>query len=134
VSVVTVADRLAIHELIALHGHLMDDGAFDRMGELFTADVVYDVSAFGFGELVGRDAITVAARALGDRNPLGHHVTNIVVTEDPDGTVRVRSKGIGVNADGSTGSVVYDDVVARHPGGWRISYRKVTPRRVPLRP
>lgn len=130
----SVEDRLAIHELVALHGHLMDGGDFDRMDELFTAHVVYDVSAFGFGQLIGFDAISAAARALGELNPVGHHVTNIFVAEDSDGTVRVRSKGIGVNSDGSVGSVVYDDVVRREAVGWRIAYRKVSPRRTPLRP
>ncbi|MEV6348356.1 nuclear transport factor 2 family protein [Actinoplanes sp. NPDC051851] len=127
-------DRLAIHELVALHGHLMDDGEFGRLGELFTADVVYDLSAFGRGELHGPEAITAASLALGDANPLGHHVTNVCVTEDPDGTVRVRSKGIGVHADGRAGSVVYRDVVRREPAGWRIAHRAVVPRRTPLQP
>ena len=45
----TTDDRVAIYELIALHGHLMDAGEFDRLGELFTNDFVYDVEAFGFG-------------------------------------------------------------------------------------
>ncbi|WP_329010123.1 nuclear transport factor 2 family protein [Micromonospora rifamycinica] len=36
----SVEDRLAIHELVALHGHLMDSGEFGRMDELFCADVV----------------------------------------------------------------------------------------------
>ncbi|GGL08861.1 hypothetical protein GCM10012284_49370 [Mangrovihabitans endophyticus] len=56
------------------------------------------------------------------------------MTEDPDGTVRVRSKGIGVSASGSVGSVVYEDVVRRETAGWRIAYRKVIPRRTPLHP
>ena len=132
--VLSVEDRLAVHELISLHGHLMDGGEFDRMDELFCADVVYDVSAFGLGELRGREAISEAGRAAGDANPVGHHVTNICVSEDPDGTVRVRSKGIGVSAAGSVGSVVYEDVVRREAAGWRIAYRKVIPRRTPLRP
>jgi hypothetical protein len=130
----SVEDRLAVHELVSLHGHLMDGGEFDRMDELFCADVVYDVSAFGFGELRGYEAISEAGLALGDANPVGHHVTNICVTEDPDGTVRVRSKGIGVSAGGSVGSVVYEDVVRRETAGWRIAYRKVIPRRTPLHP
>ncbi|GAA0528098.1 hypothetical protein GCM10010172_05840 [Paractinoplanes ferrugineus] len=130
----SVQDRLAVHELISLHGHLMDDGEFDRMGELFCADVIYDVSAFGFGELRGYAAISEAGLALGDANPIGHHVTNIRVTEDPDGTVRVRSKGIGVSVTGGVGSVVYEDVVRREAAGWRIAYRKVLPRRTPLQP
>lgn len=130
----SVEDRLAVHELISLHGHLMDSGAFERMDELFSADVVYDLSAFGSGELHGYEAITEASLALGSGNPVGHHVTNICVSEDVDGTVRVRSKGIGIYADGRVGSVVYEDVVRKEPGGWRIAYRKVILRRVPLQP
>ncbi|MFI2712909.1 nuclear transport factor 2 family protein [Micromonospora sp. NPDC018662] len=130
----SVADRLAIHELLALHGHLMDAGELDRMDELFAVDVVYDVAAFGFGELYGHEAIRSAALALGSRNPVGHHVTNVHVTEDADGTVRAVSKGIGVHADGSVGSVVYEDVVRREVAGWRIAHRRVTPRRTPLHP
>ncbi|MEV0004076.1 nuclear transport factor 2 family protein [Micromonospora sp. NPDC050980] len=127
-------DRLAVHELIALHGHLMDAGEFDRMDELFTADVVYDVTAFGAGELRGHEAIKRAALALGDGNPVGHHVTNVWVTEDADGTVRALSKGLGVNADGSVGSVVYEDTLRRETAGWRIAHRNVKPRRTPLHP
>ncbi len=109
----STADRLAIHELLALHGHLMDDGAFDRLGDLFTEDVRYDVTAFGAGDLHGPDAVAAAGRALGAGNPVGHHVTNVLVTEDPDGTVRARSKGIGINADGSTGSVALSPSITR---------------------
>jgi 3-phenylpropionate/cinnamic acid dioxygenase small subunit len=78
------------------------------------------------------EAIHDAAITLGDRNPVGHHVTNVILTEMDEQSVRVRSKGIGIQSDGSSGSVVYDDVVKREPGGWRIAYRKVTPRRAPL--
>jgi 3-phenylpropionate/cinnamic acid dioxygenase small subunit len=130
----SVADRLAVHELVSLHGHLMDDGEFERMDELFSPDVVYDVSAYGLGELRGYEAITEASLAMGDANPVGHHVTNICVSQDADGTVRVRSKGIGIHVDGRVGSVVYEDVVRKGPAGWRIAHRKVIPRRVPLRP
>ena len=125
-------DRLAIHELIALHGHLMDAGQLDRLGELFTADVVYDLEDFGFGALRGSDAIRDAALALGERNPLAHHVTNVVIGDENERGVNVRSKGLAVNADGSAGSVVYDDIVKRGEDGWRISYRKVSARRKPL--
>jgi ketosteroid isomerase-like protein len=131
---VNVSDRLAIHELLGLHGHLMDAGAFDRLGELFTPDVVYDLTAYGAGELIGPSAVADAGRALGDRNPVGHHVTNIVVREDPDGTVRAVSKGIGIMADGTAGSVVYEDELRNTAAGWRIARRRVTPRRTPLRP
>jgi hypothetical protein len=125
-------DRAAIVELLALHGHLFDDGELDRLDELFTASVVYDVTALGGGVLRGVDAIRAAALALGDRNPLGHHVTNVVLSTQPDGSVRARSKGIGVNADGTVGTVTYEDTVVEEGNGWRIGARTVVPRRAPL--
>jgi hypothetical protein len=125
-------DRAAVTELVHLHGHLFDAGELDRLDELFTDDVVYDVSDFGGGALAGVAAIRAAALALGDGNPVAHHITNVVLTELPDGAVRALSKGLGVNADGSCGSVTYDDRVVRGEHGWRISHRKVLARRVPL--
>ena len=130
----TTDDRIAIYELIALHGHLMDDGAFDRLDELFTEDFVYDVEALGFGSLKGVDAFTQASRALGDDNPVGHHVTNTVVVSAKHDVATVRSKGIGILADGKSGTVVYEDVVRRTGVGWRIAYRTVIPRNRPLHP
>lgn len=73
-----------------------------------------------------------AARALGDGNPVGHHVTNIVLTEVGPGEVRALSKGIGIMADGSCGSATYEDRIVHTPAGWRITHRKVHPRLVPL--
>ena len=128
----TVEDRMAVHELVSLHGHLMDEGSFDRLAELFTPDVVYDVTALGGGSLHGVDAIRDAGLTLGARNPVGHHVTNVVVVPIDDDECRVLSKGIGVMLDGTTGSVSYDDVVRRTDDGWRIARRAVLPRRVPL--
>lgn len=125
-------DRLAVTELIALHGHLVDEGQLDRTDEVFTPDVVYDLSDFGQGEVVGLAALTRAALALGAANPVAHHVTNVVVEEVAEGRVRVRSKGLGIMADGSCGSVTYEDVVVRTADGWRIGRRRVVARRVPL--
>jgi SnoaL-like domain len=125
-------DRAAIGELLALHGHLFDDGELDRLDLLFVPSVSYDVTALGGGVLHGIDAIRDAALALGDRNPLGHHVTNVVLAEQPDGSVRARSKGIGVNTDGTTGTVTYEDTIVRTGEGWRIRARAVVPRRLPL--
>ncbi|MFD3497504.1 nuclear transport factor 2 family protein [Streptomyces sp. NPDC058678] len=125
-------DRLAVTELIALHGHLMDAGELDRSAELFTPDVVYDLSDFGQGQLTGIAAFTQAALALGAANPVAHHVTNVVIEEAAEDRVRVRSKGLAVMADGSCGSVTYEDTVVRVAEGWRICRRRVVARRVPL--
>jgi ketosteroid isomerase-like protein len=128
----TEQDRIDINDLIKLHGHLTDAGKLDQAGELFTADVTYDLDGFGLGSFHGTAALREAALALGDANPVGHHVTNIVITGIDDRSARVQSKGIGIKADGTAGSVVYDDIVTRQPDGWKISHRKVTARRAAL--
>jgi ketosteroid isomerase-like protein len=125
-------DRFAITDLINLHGHLMDRGDFDGAEALFTDDVVYDVSAFGAGIQIGLAGAREAAYARIDSQPIAHHVTNIVLTETGDGEVHALSKGLGIKADGSAGSVTYDDTLHRTPAGWRITHRVVRPRRTPL--
>lgn len=128
----TTSDRLEIHELMNLHGHLVDAGELERLDELFTYDVVYDLRDFGGTELRGIDAIAQASTTLGDANPLAHHVTNVLITGAEGPLVRVMSKGIGIRADGSAGSVTYQDEVRKDAAGWRISRRRVSPRRRPL--
>jgi hypothetical protein len=129
----TIEDRLAIGDVICRHGHLIDAGELDRLDELFTRDVVYDVSDFTGESLIGLEAIRQAALALGERNPLGHHVTNVVITEEGKDDVTAQSKGIGVNSDGTSGTVIYEDTMVRTAAGWRISRRRVRARRSPLK-
>jgi hypothetical protein len=128
----TAEDRFTIAELIAMHGHLCDSGELDRLDEVFTADVSYDVADFGQEVLRGVTALAEAGRALGERNPVGHHVTNVILSEQPDGRVHARSKAIGIYADGRSGSLTYEDTVVRLENDWRISHRKVLARRAPL--
>lgn len=128
----TAADRIAVTDLLHGYGHLVDAGELDRLDELFTPDVTYDLADFGQGTLAGVAAIRAAALAMGDANPVGHHLTDVVLTEQADGQVRARSKGLGVMADGTTGSVVYDDMIVRAGDSWRIRHRKIVARRVPL--
>jgi 3-phenylpropionate/cinnamic acid dioxygenase small subunit len=128
----SAADRTAITDLISLHGHLTDAGELDRMHELFTDDVLYDVSDLGGGSIQGLAALRAAATAMGPANPVGHHVTNVVLTEAGADQVRALSKAIGVMANGTCGSVTYRDTLSRVDGGWRISHREITMRRVPL--
>lgn len=125
-------DHVAINELIALHGHLCDSGELDRLDEVFATEFAYDVSDFGSGVLRNLTAYRNAALALGDGNPVGHHVTNVILTEQTPDLARARSKAIGVRADGTCGSVTYDDTVVRLEQGWRISERVVRAQRVPL--
>jgi SnoaL-like domain len=86
-------DRQAIGEILSLHGHLFDGGHLSRLGEIFTPDVVYDMSAVGVGTFEGMETIRSAALRLGPGNPIAHHVTNVVITGEDDGTVTALSKG-----------------------------------------
>ena len=126
-----VEDRLDILELLALHGQLVDAGEMERMGEVFAADVVHDLTDFGLGIVTGLGLFR--APDPGVEHPVGHHTTNTVLTALDDGRAGAWSKGIGVRADGTAGSVVYEDIVERRPEGWRIVRRRILARRVPLR-
>jgi hypothetical protein len=124
-------DRQAIGETLSLHGHLFDGGQLERLGEIFTPDVVYDMSAVGVGTFEGIEAIRSAALRLGAGNPVAHHVTNVVITGEGD-SVTALSKGLMLMADGTFASVTHLDTLRRHDGGWRISRRVISPQRIPL--
>ncbi|WP_019932461.1 nuclear transport factor 2 family protein [Nocardia sp. BMG111209] len=131
-SEIAAADRIEIHEVIALHGHVVDDRDADRLGEVFAEDVVMDVDGFGYGTIRGLAAMREVVRtAVAAEHPLGHHVTNIVVLGPEGDGVRARSKGLAIGADGSAGTCIYEDVLRRGPQGWRIGYRKVVARKHP---
>ena len=127
------ADRSAIFELIARQGHLVDAGRLGDLGQVFTPDVVYDLTDLGSGTTVGLDRLRNTALEAGDRNPVGHHITNTIIEDILDNDhVRVHSKAIGIRADGSAGSLTYVDMVVRTVSGWRISHRKIILHRKPL--
>lgn len=127
-DVLSVGDRLAIHELIALYGHIVDEHEWLRTSELFTADCRYDMTDFDLGVAVGPDEVR-GMWEQSDQHPLAHHATNVVIDVDSDGIVRVLSKGIGVGGNGRVGSVTYRDIVTNTDAGWRIAERIGTLRR-----
>jgi SnoaL-like domain len=119
----STADHIAIHELLALHGHMADEGHRGELARLFTDDIVYDVTDYGQGTVIALPALYELWDNAATEQPQGHHVTNVVVCEAADGTVAVRSKGLSVLADGRAGSVVYADTVVKTAAGWRMRAR-----------
>ena len=117
------ADVLAIHQLLALYGHIIDAREWQRVDELFTERTIYDMRDFGLGVVHGAAAIRAQWSRADALHPLAHHATSIIVSEDADGTVRVLSKGLGVGRRGRVGSVTYRDVVERTAAGWRFASR-----------
>lgn len=123
-------DRLAIYELLGRYGHMIDQRRWDDLVTgVFTADLVFDATSFGHAVTTSSAELIEQWRSDLSMHPLAHHVTNIVITEDPDGTVRVLSKAIGVGRRGRVGSATYDDVVVKTPAGWRLSRRIAVLRR-----
>jgi hypothetical protein len=126
---VPVADRLEIHELLARYGHLLDERAFERLGEVFTPDVRYDATDFNRPLWKGLAAVIDGMRE-DTGHPVAHHSTNVILgAPEPDGSVRVLSKGPGVGRNGRVGSATYQDVVVPTADGWRVASRTVTLRR-----
>ena len=115
------ADRLAIHELLALYGHLIDERRWAELDRVFLHDARYDATDFDMPITESLDELVAEWTSPEgmQRHPLAHHATNVVVLEDDDGTVRPLSKGIGVGAAGRVGSVTYRDVVVRSENGSR---------------
>lgn len=126
---IDASDRLAIHELLGLYGHVIDDRRWSDMELVFTKDVVYDASDFGHEITTTLDHLRTFWMSDLSMHPVAHHATNIVITEDPDGTVRVLSKGLGVGRKGRVGSAIYRDVVVKTDDGWRLASRRAELRR-----
>jgi hypothetical protein len=112
---------LEIERVLSLWGHLLDERAWERLGECLTEDAIYDGSVFGFEPVQGIDAITATLRD--GEHAAAHHVTNVVVIPSDGGVTQVRSKGMGVMPDGTVRSATYHDEMVRTAGGWRIAKR-----------
>jgi hypothetical protein len=121
------ADQLAIRRLADLYGYLIDNRMFSRIGEVFTEDVVYDVTDFGSGVQHGIAEVVAGWRVA--RHPLAHHAISVLLGNETDGTVDLVTLAIGVGDKGRVGSVTYYDTAVRTPAGWRLSHRRAVLRR-----
>jgi hypothetical protein len=121
------SDTLAIHALVSLYGHLIDEQQYQRMHELFTVDAIYDISAFGKGVITGHQAIAAFLQGSEAAHPVAHHATNIILAEASASRAVLSSKGLGVLRDGRVASVIYHDEMIKGPEGWRIGKRVALP-------
>ena len=124
----TVEDRLAIRELLALYGHVIDERQFSRVHELFTPDARALMFPASGRVRQGSVAIVALWADPGSRHPLAHYTVD-AVAGDGDGIVRALGKGTGLLANGTAGSVTYRDIVTKTAAGWRIAERVAVLRR-----
>lgn len=118
-------DQMDIAETLSRVGHVFDDGRLDAIDSVFTADVVYDMSALGMPVITGIAGAREAARQMGAHGPVAHLVTNVVIAHEDGDEVAVDSKGLMVMADRTVNAVVNHDVVRRESTGWRIARRVI---------
>jgi len=117
-------DLVQIHQLLGHYGHLVDAKQWDRLGEVFTPDGVFDVTRYGMERCTGLEAVTKFFASA--THPPAHHMVNVYVFEE-GGTTRARSKWLIPDGSGMSGGD-YLDVLVRTPGGWRVRERFVEPR------
>lgn len=119
----SIEDKLDITQLLNLYGHVIDFREWDRLGEVFVDDLVFDATDLGGVRVEGLEALVARWSGPAANHPLAHHATNILMWEDPDGTVRTQSKGFGPRPDSAGRTITYRDILRRTPQGWRIAER-----------
>jgi 3-phenylpropionate/cinnamic acid dioxygenase small subunit len=125
--VMDTPDILAIHDVLARYGHIVDDADWPRLSDVFTLDGVFDLEAIGRGSAAGLPELQACFAGLD--HPLAHHTTNVTIEPVDGGRGRVRSKYLVVTDDGRARSGEYHDDVVLTAQGWRIERRTVVPRR-----
>lgn len=114
------ADFIAIHQLVALYGHILDEQRYDRAEELFTDDARYDTRPMGGPLVMGCSEIIALWNNPSTAHPVAHLATNLLFLEAGTDRIAIRFKGLGVGARGRVGAVVYDAELIRAKSGWRF--------------
>jgi len=130
-------DVQEITRLGNLYGHIIDNKQWDQVHFLFTDDVIYDATDFGYKLVVGASSVAAHWMNPAVKHPIAHHATNIVVELDHDNNVQMRSKGLSVAPTGIVYSVDYIDLLRQTSNGWRIAKRlclKRSPREKVIQP
>lgn len=123
------ADRLELHELPGRYGDAIDDRDWDRLGQIFTDDAVFDLTDLGSPRLEGLPEIKRYMDEDAD-HPRTHMMTNIYVDETPGG-VTLRFRIVALLPERRVGTASYYDDVVKTPAGWRVKHRVLTLRRRP---
>jgi hypothetical protein len=128
-----VADRLAIHDVMARYVHALDAREYDRLDDVFTPDARCDFSSAG--GITGTWAADI--KPWYEKNlhvfvDYFHLIGNIRIELAPDrSTARTKSKVINpTGMRGEDGAIhhfetvgVWDDGWTKTADGWRISER-----------
>jgi hypothetical protein len=128
----SVEDRLDLLDLQHLYGHVLDRGLWDRIGEIFTEDGVFDPSDVGLPAMAGlaeiREKLIPLEEGAGPTRC--HHSTNAVVLDATPRRAKMLSKYLCSAGSSAISYGEYEDELTKTPDGWRIAYRKTRRRAV----
>lgn len=122
-------DVEAIRQTIALANHIVDNMRGDLFGRVFTADLQF-VITLGSGDqvLTLEEFRQQLAQLPTDYPRPDHHTQDIVLFENPDGSVRARSRYLAVRPDATVTSGDCLDILVCTQEGWRLRYRRLVKR------
>lgn len=120
----SILHREAILDVLGEYGFIMDSRRWDRLGEVFLPDGVFDASALRVPVCTGLEAMATQFAAM--QHPVAHHMTNPVFAELKGDRAEVRSKYLGPMRGGRIITGEYRDSLRLVDAGWRIAARVVT--------
>ena len=125
-----VADRLAIHDLLARYCHAIDQHRWSDLRALFTDDAWVDFTAFG-GPLGDADTLIAFLKPVVEGLAGSYHSTGSVICDLDGDSATVRSAAhVVMSSRGADGGeqhnhigLWYDDALTRADTGWRFAKR-----------
>ena len=126
-----VADRLAIHELVAAYGDAVSCNDADAWGETWAEDAVWELPNLPeFGTMVGREDIVANWVKAMEPLPLNVNIQTLGALKVTGDTAVGRtwtSETVVYDADTSTVATgMYDDEFVKIDGRWYFSRRTYT--------
>ena len=121
-------DTLAILDVVARYGFVVDDRDWEAFDRVFTEDAVFDPRDHGlepprgFAPLIGLEEIVRSFRDV-YTHPLQHMVVASVIDDVSPDEVVVRSKGVFPIPEFQFFEGMYTDILVRTEAGWRIRHK-----------
>ena len=130
----SIEDKLAILEGIALYSHTLDNGDDEGWVQLFTEDAVWESYSKGADKpslrYEGQEAIrrfAASMRSRGGNNQARHNKVNTIFVELGPAVAQVRSNGlITIQAPGAEPKLaltgIYAETWRKTLSGWRMAH------------
>lgn len=121
---ITEIDRIDITDILNKVAYILDAKEYERMGEVFADDIQF--SNPGRLSAQGLEELKTAFKGF-PAPSLSHHITNLLLSGNEDGTVKALCKALSQRADKSIAAAEYTDILKKTPAGWRIAARTIKP-------